>query len=94
MGNKWILFLLESRITIIFFILIFREYYFGITANEQAIKEELLELGMGLIQYPWHPKNSPKLCQEAFFVANNWVDEGNGEGYPGEDCNEFEFTRS
>ena len=75
-------------------LLLFREYYLGITADEQANKEELLELGMGLVEYPWHPKNSPKLCQEAFFVANNWVDEGNGEGYPGEDCNEFEFTRS
>ena len=57
---------------------------------------------MGLNEYPWNPKNSPKLCKEAFFVANksdnnsSWVEkEDDAEnGYPGEDCNEFEFTRA
>ena len=57
---------------------------------------------MGLNEYPWNPKNSPKLCEEAFFVANksdnnsSWVEKEDdaGNGYPGEDCNEFEFTRA
>ena len=80
----------------------FREIYFGINKAVQEEKEKLLELGMGLNEYPWNPKNSPKLCQEAFWVASkeennsNWVEKEDDteNGYPGVDCNEFEFTRS
>ena len=60
----------------------------------------LSDLGIGKfvpIQYPWNPKNSPNLCNN----AGKAVDEtgqknadNNKNIYPSPDCDEFVFTKS
>ena len=60
----------------------------------------LSDLGIGKfvpIQYPWNPKNSPNLCNNAGKAVDE-TGQKNADSdkniYPAPDCDEFVFTKS
>ena len=68
----------------------------GIDSKDEA-DMLLRDLGLGKetnFAYPWRPDSplTPNFCQEAEnFQSDSW---NSGEMFPGDNCNEFIFTRA